>query len=180
MGTISPSHGSDLCLAVLDKLDINSTLTLKGVFVPESYRNKVMNKYSKHIKKGRLIIDDSYSPQDEIIQYLSIFDIGFCFYDFSMININDFNYISCPSGKLFNYYAAGIPVIGNCFLGLKTVTDFKAGVLLDHVTPETIISAIKQIEKDYDNFSKNGLEAAVHFDFKRAFDRFLEDVTLNQ
>ena len=46
----------------------------------------------------------------EYIKYVSNFRIGFCFYDWNLIK-NDFNYQTAPSGKLFVYLSAGLPVI---------------------------------------------------------------------
>ena len=111
--------------------------------------------------------------QDEIVEYLSQFYLGFCFYDLSCTNATTrFNFVSVPSGKLFNYYAAGVPVIGCDLLGLKSAKEFQAGVLLEHISAENITRAMKTIDEEYDFYHQNCYKAAEHFDFDRALQPF--------
>ena len=87
-----------------------------------------------------------------------------------------FNYFSSPAGKLFNYYAAGVPIIGIDIIGLKSVKDFNAGVLIEAVTIEKITNAIKTIESNYKEQSNNCLKASKTFDFKKGFDAFINSI----
>jgi O-antigen/teichoic acid export membrane protein len=91
-----------------------------------------------------------------------------------------FNYFSSPAGKLFNYYAAAVPVIGIDIIGLKSVKDFTAGVLIDEVVPAKIKEAINTIEKNYKTFSANCLLASKEFDFKKSFNYFIDKVDINK
>jgi glycosyltransferase involved in cell wall biosynthesis len=175
IGMIGPSHGVEFCIRSLPKLGDEYSLTLKGKYIAEGYRNKLKKKYSDYLDSGRLIIDNAYTDQEHILDYLAAYDIGFCFYDLSIAYLQDFNLVSCPSGKLFNYYAAGIPVIGNSIIGLKSVNDFSAGILLDDISPESISCAIKEINRSYDLYAANGLRAADQLDFSKSFGRFLEE-----
>ncbi|HEX6160189.1 MAG TPA: hypothetical protein VF111_08495, partial [Thermoanaerobaculia bacterium] len=97
---------------------------------------------------------------------------GFCFYDFNILARDDFNYVSCPSGKLFNYLAAGVPVIGSDVLGLQPVREKGCGVLLPDPTPHAIAEAIAMIEADRDGYRARCLAASVDFDFRAHLDRF--------
>ena len=115
-----------------------------------------------------LILDETYEQQDQIIAYLADFSIGICFYDFNRISSKNFNYLSCPSGKLFNYFAAGVPLIGTDILGLKPVNDYSAGVLLKYLTVESILRAIEDVRKNFAKYRKNAFLAAEAYDFRKA------------
>ena len=99
---------------------------------------------------------------------------GFCFYDFNLIKKNDFNYLSAPSGKLFNYYAAGVPVIGSEILGLQSVRDYATGVLLQELTPETIANGVRDVLKRHASMRKACAVAAREFDFGVRVQPFVE------
>ena len=173
-GNLIPQHGIFLCLDFAENSK-NISLTLSGR-IPEAISRKIKTTYSNLLKENRLILQDSYIPQREVVNYLSKFDIGFCFYDFEMIKKNDFNYISSPSGKLFNYFAAGIPVVANNIIGLKPAKDFDAGILLDKISPETIKSAVKLIEKNYLHHHRSALKAAENFDFHSNIQPFITEI----
>jgi len=173
-GNVIPSHGIYFCIDVINQLE-NVTLTLKGAIRPK-IRKAILKKYSSLIGSGRLIIDDAYLDQKDITTYLQNFDAGFCFYDFNLIKNNDFNYISCPSGKIFNYLCSALPVIGSDILGLQIVKEFNAGILLKHVTVDSIIKAITQIQAQYPIFQRNCIQAAEEMDFHKnslSFKNFL-------
>jgi glycosyltransferase involved in cell wall biosynthesis len=101
-------------------------------------------------------------------------------YDFDHIPRNDFNYLSCPSGKLFNYYAAGLPVLGSDILGLSSAREFNAGILISDLSARSILQAILEIENGYGQLSRNCVRAALHFDFAETagrYSRFLQSRT---
>lgn len=170
LGSIVPSHGIYSLLEFIDQTQLNNlTLTLKGFF-PKEVKQYIKDNYSHLIECQKIILDSSYTSQDKIVDFLTNFSVGFCLYDFNLIEKQDFNYLSCPSGKLFNYYAAGLPVIGSDILGLSSVKEFETGILLnkDDFRHETIEAAIKNISKNYQDLSNNCFKAAKHFDFKLA------------
>jgi glycosyltransferase involved in cell wall biosynthesis len=172
-GNINPNHGLYICLDTIEQYqkqfkDKGVSLTIKGIITKPSIRNCILRKYQKLFDKGLLILDETYEPQDKIIEYLSNFSIGICFYDFNRISKNNFNYISCPSGKLFNYFAAGVPVIGTDILGLKPVKDYSAGVLLKTLSTESIQQAIEDVRRNFIHYRKYSLLAATAYDFKKA------------
>ena len=144
------------------------TLTIKGVIYKNSVKTAILSRYSRLIDQGKVVLDETYTNQDNIVKYLTPFSIGFCFYDFNLISKNDFNYLSSPSGKLFNYYAAGVPVIGTDVPGLSSVHEFKTGILIKELSVDCILTAIKRIINNYEEFSRNCIRAARHFDFAEA------------
>jgi O-antigen/teichoic acid export membrane protein/glycosyltransferase involved in cell wall biosynthesis len=174
MGNIEFGYGLEQFIECVRELGPEYSLTMKGI-KNDKYFNLLQQNYKGLIDSGKLIFDFNYVDQDKIIEYTSQFYIGVTGYDLNLAK-KSFNYFSSPAGKLFNYYAAGVPVIGIDIIGLKSVTDFKAGVLVDEVNPEKIKSAIKTIESNYPQFSENCIAASKKFDFKRAFNSFIEKV----
>ncbi|MDX8126525.1 glycosyltransferase [Methylomonas sp. OY6] len=176
-GTLSKKHGIEACINALYYLDNDYTLTIKGI--PSSHNNtyyqELLKNYENLIKINRILFDFSYIDQNNISEYLSEFSIGFCFYDFELISKGDFNYISSPSGKLFNYFSAGIPVIANDIIGFRPITETNSGVLLPSVDSVQISQAITQIMNNYNFYSKNATEASIKYDFGIRFNLFIRE-----
>lgn len=168
MGNICKAHGVLQCIDLVNQSSLNIKLYLKGI-IPNDFEKELRYKYKQMIDESKLVIDKTYIEQNNIKEYLSQFMIGFCFYDFNLIAKDDFNYVSCPSGKLFNYYMAGVPVIATNILGLKSVLDFETGVLVNSYNVEEIESAIKQILNSYECYVENCYKASQHYDFKVAY-----------
>lgn len=168
-GNVCRAHGIYDCIDALKYLDDNFSLELHGIISLNVHKD-IFSKYKKYIKEGRLILSKKYIPENDIINYLSHYYIGLCFYDFTLIGKNDFNYISCPSGKLYNYYAAELPVVGNDILGLRSCKKYNCGRLLKEVNGLNIAKAILSIEKEYMNIKNNCKIAAKENDFYKYFD----------
>lgn len=172
-GSAIPRNGIYYCLEAIAQLS-DLSLTIKGT-MSEEVRNHIQEKYSSLLATNRIAIDNQYVKQEEIVEYLSEFYVGFCFYDLSCTDeVTRFNFVSVPSGKLFNYYAAGVPVIGSDLLGLKSVRDFQAGLLIDDISADNIIEAIKTIDERQDYYRQNCYRAAREFDFNKALEPFKE------
>jgi O-antigen/teichoic acid export membrane protein len=178
MGNIEFGYGLEQFIEAVLSLSNEYSLTLKGI-KNDRYFSFLNEKCRAQIEKRRLIFDFDYVPQEKVINYVSQYYIGITGYDLELAK-QSFNYYSSPAGKLFNYYAAGIPVIGIDIIGLKSVKDFNAGALMDEVTPQKIKSAIEKVESDYKNISANSLKAAEHFDFRKAFNIFINSLDSDQ
>jgi hypothetical protein len=176
-GSALPAFGLFSCIEFLRDYSEYS-LTLKGA-IPISTR-KILEKYfGDLIRESRLILDDEYLSAENLNNYVSQFRIGFVFYDFYRFDfINRFNYHTAPSGKLFQYYNAGIPVIGSNISGLSSVKELGAGILIDSMSSLSIKKSIDSIEENYLNFAKSSKEASKSYDFKaniQEFIRFLKN-----
>lgn len=174
MGNIEFGYGLEYFIDCVKDLPNEYSLTMKGI-KNDKYFNWLQKKNKTIIDSGKLIFDFNYVEQSKIIEYVSQFYIGITGYDLELAK-KSFNYFSSPAGKLFNYYAAGVPVIGIDIIGLKSVKDFNAGVLIDSVTTQHINQGIKTIEENYEVISTNCIKASEEFDFQRGFNHFIKGI----
>ncbi|HLK28085.1 MAG TPA: hypothetical protein VKT28_05855 [Puia sp.] len=133
----------------------------------------IKEQYSELIASGNVVIDQDYLTLNEFIRYLSGFKIGFCFYDWDLIH-SSINYQTAPSGKLFMYLAAGVPVIACNIPGFQFVKEYNAGILIDDYNPLSIKNAVSVIEKSYEEFQKGCYEAAKYYSFDTSVEPYLK------
>lgn len=171
-GTAWDAFGFYHLLEFLKKFPAN-VLTVKGAMLSED-QNRVQAEYQHLISGRQLVIDNDYLDDTEVVGYLRKFRIGFCFYNFDVDWINNFNYFSAPAGKMFKYLAAGVPVVGVDTPGMRPVSEFDCGVLVDDMSPASIKGAIDKIEDNFDRYSQNCLNAAEHYSFDKAVKPFID------
>jgi hypothetical protein len=171
-GTAWDHFGFYHCLNFLKEYS-NYSMTVKGAIRKDDLM-RVKKEYPELIQDKRLVIDDIYSDDKEVVNYLTKFRIGFCFYNFLIKEIDTFNYHSAPSGKLFKYLAAGVPVIGIDIPGFGIIKEFNCGVLIKSLDPLTIKTAIEKIESNFDYYSFNCLRVAKEYSFDKTTRPFLE------
>lgn len=174
LGNIEFGYGLEHFIDCIEDLGEEYSLTLKGI-KNDKYYDWLVSKYHHLIKRGKLRFDFDYIQQDKIVAFVAHYFIGITGYDLELAK-KSFNYFSSPAGKLFNYYAAGVPVIGIDIIGLKSVTQFNAGVLIDEVNSQKIKQAIKKIEDNYQTFFDNCHKASEHFDFKKGFNQLISSL----
>lgn len=155
-GTITKEFGVLNCTDFI-KENPSYKLVLKGASANNT-KELIETTYPDLIKSGNIEINNKYLEANEFISFISTFRIGFCFYNWELIRTN-INYETAPSGKLFMYLAAGVPVIACNISGFSFINDFNAGVLIDDYNSATILAAIKKIEADYANYSANAYTA---------------------
>ena len=174
LGSIRREHGILLCVDAISDLN-DVSLTLKGPITPGFLR--FMNRrYSGLLRSGRLEIDTSYTAQGYLLPFLSHFDLGFCFYDLSKGKNIDFNYLSSPSGKMFAYFAAGVPVVGSDIIGLEPVREYAAGLLVADHSPESVRQAVCEVMKNIKDLKQGCRNAAEAFDFSRHAEKYMESL----
>lgn len=181
-GNNAAIHGLWIMLDAMEELH-DYTLTLKGFIAPD-VKDVVMRQYQRLVAENRILFDDDYVPQASVVNAIKDYGIGFCFYDIEYLKktvrradsylIDHFR--NCPSGKLFNYHAAGLPVVGNDLPGLSSVREFSAGELVERPEPATIAAAVRTIEKDYDRYVRGSFAAAKAHDFRKLAQPFLSDL----
>ena len=157
LGSFIPKMGSKVLLDFAKSFPAFN-LVVKGLIPPEIEK----------IKPPNLSIDNRYLRQHEVQQCLSKYEIGFCIYDFSMIPKDEHSHVSnVPSGKMYNYFNALVPCIGNKCNGLLPIQKFGAGILLDNIDPQSIYDAVVKIKDNYNNYLEGCRKAAEFYDFKK-------------
>jgi glycosyltransferase involved in cell wall biosynthesis len=151
-GTITKEFGVLNCVEFVKKYP-QYKLVLKGASALNT-KEYIEKKYANLIQQDNLEINTTYLDANEFVKFISTHKIGFCFYDWNLINAN-FNYQTAPSGKLFMYLAAGVPVIVCNIIGFKFIEENNAGVLINDYKVETILAAVKKIEANYQQYSQN-------------------------
>jgi glycosyltransferase involved in cell wall biosynthesis len=171
LGHVIPLHGLVPMLELV-KVWPAAVLTLRGMHADDSM-DIIRSRYADLLESGRLKIDEKYIAESDLPVFLSQFHLGLCFYELGRHKRN-FNYISAPAGKMFNYFAAGLPVIASNLVGLNPITLHSAGIQVSTHDPSTILNAALTIMENYDRYAKGALRAAQHYDFGRSAGRFVE------
>ncbi len=133
----------------------------------------IHEKYEHLISQKRLVINQEYLKAEQFLDFIATFKIGFCFYSWELIN-EHFNYESAPSGKLFMYMAAGVPVIASNISAFKIIEEYGAGVLVDDYKPETILQAVKKIENNFDKYSQACYVIASKYSFDKTVKPYID------
>jgi glycosyltransferase involved in cell wall biosynthesis len=155
-GTIVKDFAILDCMNLIEKYN-EYTLTLKGAF-EKSTQMIIEHKYQHLLASNRVLVNNEYLKAEDFIKFISNYKIGFCFYNWDLIKSN-YNYETAPSGKLFVYLAAGVPVIASNVKAFKFLETSGAGVLVDDYEPETLYNAIQKIENDFQKYSSNAYKA---------------------
>lgn len=167
LGNAIPSHGIIECVALVATAP-DLTLEVCG---------PVPRRIAKFIAlspgAGRIHVRTQYVEQADMRRYLDAFDIGICLYN---VENSDFNYQSVPSGKLFNYFSVGLPVVASDLVGLRPVQDFAAGVVIESNAMTAIERAVEQICGDYSSFSSGAARAGNHFSFQRMAKPYVDSI----
>jgi len=173
-GTAWNPFGFYHCLAYLKKYT-DLSLTIQGA-IPNEDKNKVIEQYSSLLSEKLLVINDEYFNNEEVVNYFSHFKIGICFYNFEVEWIRHFNYQSAPSGKIFKYLAAGVPVLAIDIVGFKFIEEFNCGVLIKTLDVEAIRKGVEKILVNYQLYEANTKAAAMYFSFDKAIQPYLDYV----
>lgn len=153
-GYINRSRNLDkVCEAVKDMPGYCIVLMGKG---DTSYINELKQKYPQ-------IIHISFIAPPEHLYVTSWARVAIVKYDFVVLNA-----IFCAPNKTWEYTGFGIPVLCHDIPGLQyTIGEYKAGVCTDMDNTECIKAAIEEIDKHYDEYSKNALTYYDSFDLKK-------------
>ncbi|MBI1731081.1 glycosyltransferase family 4 protein [Candidatus Acetothermia bacterium] len=112
-------------------------------------------------------------PYDELIQNTATADLGVVALEFDGLN----NYYATPN-KLFEYIAAGLPVVSSDFPELKRVIEgHELGKTFDPEDPKEIAAAIRFVLSDrerYERMRRNSLEAAKIFNWEIESNKLLD------
>jgi len=176
LGHVMPLHGLVPMLELLRAWP-EASLTLQGIQTRQGL-DLMHGRYQDLLDANRLIIGKDYVPEEAITTFLSGFDIGLCFYELGKHQA-DFNYQSSPAGKMFNYFAAGLPVIASDLIGLRPVSLHHAGIQVQSHDARTLLAAGHAIMANYATYSEGASRAAIHYDFQSSAERLLAFLRAN-
>lgn len=176
LGHVMLLHGLVPMLELL-RVWPEANLTLQGIQTAQG-RELMHGRYQDLLDTGRLVIGESYVPENAIVDFLAGFDIGLCFYELGK-HRNDYNYQSSPAGKMFNYFAAGLPVLASDLIGLKPVSLHAAGIQVPSHDARTLLAAGRDIVANYAAYSERAGRAAIHYDFQRAAGQLVAFLRVN-
>ncbi len=105
-------------------------------------------------------------PSAELPAWTASADLGFCLIE----NLGQSYYLSLPN-KLFEYLAAGVPVVGSDFPEIGALLrDTGAGIAVDPSEPDMLVRAVRTLIDDGDRYSRAKAacrEAAAGFRWER-------------
>lgn len=165
------------CLEYL-RLYKDTSITIQGAY-PNGELEKIKNGYNDLIQEKLLVLNENFLKNEDVVDYFSNFEIGICFYNFEIEWIRHFNYQSAPSGKVFKYLAAGVPVLAIDILGFKFIEEMECGVLIPNLQPESIRAGIEKIRSKYSFYEANTKVAACYFSFDKAVIPYINYVKEN-
>lgn len=129
-------------------------LILAGYFSPDSFFEKV-----KKMKEFECVDYKGYCSRKEVIEIFKETRIGAS----TILNLGQYDKAHNLPTKVYEYMAAGIPVIMNDFPFGKIQNDkYDFGILVNPKNPEEIASAIIKLQDDvlYSKYSENARKAA--------------------
>ena len=175
VGNIIKEHSIEAMIQATE-CTANASLHLHGP-CSEQYLDCIWSRYGSLRQSNRLSVSTEYLDTPELTRLLHDFDVGFCLYDLRRCEY-DFNYESCPSGKLHLYANCGMPVIGSDILGLRDIASRGLGRLVKENKPSEICEAIHEIINNYDGYSHAAKIFANENSFYVASNRWLDDMEL--
>ncbi len=172
-GSAIDAFGFYHCLRYLKQYPDEVMVVQGAIFRAD--RERVKEDYTELLEDKRLAFNDLYLDNDDVVNFITEFQIGFCFYNFEdpMILKNYYNYISAPSGKMFKYLAAGVPVVCSNILGFQFVDDFECGIRITELSEKAIRDAVVKIRSSYPFYVENAKTAAKYYSFDKAVAPYL-------
>jgi hypothetical protein len=119
-------------------------------------------------------VDNKYICSAAIQKYLNVFELSFCFYDTNSFK-EDYKdtFSNGVSGKMYNYFNALVPIIGNSSDGLKAIKQYSAGILVNKPNSDSIYNAICKIRENYNFYVRGCRLAAIDLNFQKKAKKYI-------
>ncbi|MCK4679162.1 MAG: glycosyltransferase [Bacteroidales bacterium] len=153
IGSISKVRGLNELVEALSLLP-GVSLNLAGTYSPENYKNDL-----KKIPGWEKVIEYGFANREMAKEIMNRSIAG-------MVTLHPIiNYIDALPVKMFEYMAAGIPVIASDFPLWKNIVEgCKCGICVDPLNPEVIAKAVQYIfqhKKEASQMGLNGRKAVL-------------------
>lgn len=144
--------------------------------MPDEFFFVLMGEKNEYVKELKKILPElyyiDYIPAPFHLNITQIVDIGFLAYDYSRLN-----HIFCAPNKIFEYSMFGLPMICNDVSGLSsTVGAAQAGLCVDFSSVDKIVSALRQLDKNYRKFRENSLNFYNTVDISNLHSELIENI----
>jgi glycosyltransferase involved in cell wall biosynthesis len=144
--------------------------------MPDEFFFVLMGEKNEYVKELKKILPElyyiDYIPAPFHLNITQIVDIGFLAYDYSRLN-----HIFCAPNKIFEYSMFGLPMICNDVSGLSsTVGAAQAGLCVDFSSVDKIVSALRQLDKNYGKFRENSLNFYNTVDISNLHSELIENI----
>ncbi|MFA5386569.1 MAG: glycosyltransferase family 4 protein [Candidatus Paceibacterota bacterium] len=153
-GGIVEIRGIRQIVAAAGTLKEKIELWLIGSFSPANFRKEILTKKTEAYIKYK-----GYLPFEKMCRFLKRADIGLVLF------LPEPNHIESLPNKIFEYMAAGIPVIASNFpLWKNIIEENKCGICVNPLEPKEIVKAIEYLIKYPEKakeMGKNGKKAVL-------------------
>jgi len=145
-GALSPGRNLQ---SLVHSLRFVKTKNIKLVFLGDGLESASLRELAKSLGVGSLVLFHPKVPQDLLLNYTAGADLGVIPYIDNCIN-NRF----CTPNKLYEFIAAGLPVLGTNLPEVeKILRKYEIGRTVDMLLPESIAESIDAIFSDEEHFS---------------------------
>jgi glycosyltransferase involved in cell wall biosynthesis len=156
-GGLQRGRGIDIMLSAIKKVS-DAVLVLMG---SGSLRAEILEMIKSEKLDQKVFLLEAV-PVTQLLSYTSSADVGFCLIE----NLGASYYYSLPN-KLFEYVAAGVPVVASNFPEIASfVESNKVGLLVEPENEEEVVRAIERLLTNaelYQGFANNCMEAASRY-----------------
>lgn len=133
VGAISVARGARNMIAALEHLGGEYEFVLAGSFEADDLRSDLLRSPS-----WRFVRETGFASREMVAQILSEADVGLVLFE------PERNYLLCYPTKMFEYMAAGIPVIASDFpLWRSIVEEAECGMLVNPSDPAAVAAALE-------------------------------------
>lgn len=164
VGALSPERGISKIIQAMEHISSNKTISLSlyGTFSPNIYENEV-----RHLKGFEKVSYTGWIEPGKVPDVLQKHDAGIvCF-------LPEPNHINSMPNKLFEYMAAGLPVIASNFPLWKEIVECSScGICVDSSNPKEIAKAIEYMlehpieRKEMGNMGKQGVSERFNWEIE--------------
>jgi len=166
-GGLQRGRGGEACLRALLRLD-NCAL----VFLGSGAEEAGLRSLASELGVGERAHFHTAATAEELPSYTTAADIGLCIIE----NLGESYYLSLPN-KLFEYAAAGLPVVASDFPEIrKVVLGEKLGLLVDPGDENALADALRHLVEDArarDHFRANAIRASARLNWSTEGARLL-------
>lgn len=155
LGNLSVEHGVESCIESIRNME-NTILELKTFTLGSAYESNLYQKNKDLLQCNKIVFNFKLYSQIKTLNYLQKnFHIGLSPMNMKSITCNKDNYLTSPSGKVFFYIAAGLPIIAINIPAFEFIEEMGIGSLIDEFTAQNLMSSTAYIKNNRVKIKQN-------------------------